>query len=608
MSGGTRVRAGPPYPPATEGWARFRGPSPFSAARGPFPRMDAMGGRTTSGVEPSREGLRGLILLRVVVVSTLILSALLIQLTFSIELPLRPIYYLAAFSYGFSLLALFTLGRIPPEANAALQIMADLAVVTGLVYVSRGPDSGFTFLYLASVASGAILLGRRGGLITAGLAAVFYAVLVDLMHFGVLPPLEAGDIPPRVWSMAALVGNVAMNWAAFFATALLVAKASENLREARADVARRKEEMSRLQALHASVLSSMSSGVLTTDLAGVVTFANPAAAELLGRPSAELVGRSVLGTGLVGPEEWARMRRPLPEILRLEGSRPDLGPERYFGISATALRDGGGTAIGRILIFQNLTDLKRLEGEVRLKEKLAAVGELAAAIAHEIRNPLASISGSVQVLRGSAVPGSADRRLMDIVVQESQRLSSILEDFLKYTRPRERAPEVVDAAAALVDVMTLFAHSDELTGAHRVEVDADPASVRLLADPGQLRQVFWNLARNAVSSMPGGGVLRVTARRDGGSWSVSLADEGHGMTPEERDRLFTPFAHSFPGGTGLGLAIVYRIVEEHGGAIRVETAPGRGTTITTVFPVARSGASEAAAGDALPPAAAREVA
>jgi two-component system sensor histidine kinase PilS (NtrC family) len=240
--------------------------------------------------------------------------------------------------------------------------------------------------------------------------------------------------------------------------------------------------------------------------------------------------------------------------------------------------------VGRILIFQNVTHVKRLEGEVRLKDKLAAVGELAAGIAHEIRNPLASISGSVQALQGSVPPDSPEHRLMKIVVAESHRLSSVLEDFLRYVRPKERAEEPVDAPAALRDVLTLLQHSDEVSPRHAIEVRTAPASFVLPADPGQLRQIFWNVARNALAAMPGGGTLVVTATLEGSVWKVSFADEGHGMTEEERDRLFTPFAHSFPGGTGLGLAIVHRIVEEHGGAIEVDTAPGRGTTVAIALP------------------------
>ncbi len=539
--------------------------------------------------------LRGYASLRLIVVFTLMFSAFLIQITFDVSLPLNVVYYLVAFACTLSVGSLLGLERIPAEANAGLQILGDLFVITGLVWISGGPDSTFTFLYLAAIAAGAILLGRRGALSAAGLAAVCYTVLVDMMYFGALP--SAGG--PRRWAAASLVGNVALNVAAFAVTALLVSKASEKLGDARRDVERRKAEIARLQALHASVLSSMSSGVLTTDLGGLVTYANRAAAELLDLPSVDLVGRPVLGLGLLDAARWERIAGTEGEILRFETLRPTRGEEAFFGVSASPLRDAGGRATGRILIFQNLTRLKKLEGEVRLKEKLAAVGELAAGIAHEIRNPLASISGSVQVLKGMVAPESAELRLMDIVVTESQRLSRILEDFLRYVRPRERAVEMVDGPAALRDVLTLLEHSDEISPRHTMTLDIDPPSAILPADPGQLRQIFWNVARNAVAAMPSGGSLVVKARVQDGAWIVSFSDEGHGMTAEERDRLFTPFAHSFPGGSGLGLAIVYRIVEEHGGRIDVATEPLRGTTVTIALP-----ASVNAAG----PAVAREVA
>ena len=536
-----------------------------------------------------REMLRAYASLRLIVVFTLMFSAFLIQITFDVSLPLSLIYYLVAFACLLSVGSLLTLERIPTEANAGLQILGDLFVVTGLVWISGGPDSSFTFLYLAAVAAGAILLGRRGGLSAAGLAAVFYTVLLDLMYYGVLIPVDG----PRRWPAATLVGNAALNVAAFVGTAFLVTASAEKLGEARRDLERRKAEIARLQALYASVLSSMSSGVLTTDLDGVVTYANPAAADLLGLAPIDVVWRPVLSLGLVDAAAWDRILATDGESLRFDVVRPTRGAEAYFGLSASSLRDAGGRATGRILIFQNVTRLRRLEGEVRLKDKLAAVGELAAGIAHEIRNPLASISGSVQVLKGMGVPGSGEFRLMDIVVTESQRLSRILEDFLRYVRPRERAVEPVDAPSALRDVLTLLTHSDEVSPRHTITFDLDPPSAILSADPGQLRQIFWNVSRNALSAMPAGGSLAVRTRLEDGMWTVSFADEGRGMTPEERNRLFTPFAHSFRGGTGLGLAIVYRIVEEHGGRIDVETEPHRGTTVTIALPMAAEASGSA---------------
>jgi two-component system sensor histidine kinase PilS (NtrC family) len=255
-----------------------------------------------------------------------------------------------------------------------------------------------------------------------------------------------------------------------------------------------------------------------------------------------------------------------------------------IGLSANHLVTPSGPA-GFLFNFQDVTKVRKLERDARMQHRLAAVGEMAAGIAHEIRNPLASISGSAQVLRGSATPGSSERRLMEIVVSESQRLSSILEDFLKYVKPRERLVEEVDAAAALKDVAMLLSHSDERLPGHEIVVDIVPESVVLPADAGQIRQIFWNLARNALAAMPDGGRLAISARLEGESWVVAVSDEGRGMTDEERDRLFTPFAHSVRGGTGLGLAIVYRIVEEHGGSIRVDTSRGTGTTISIALPV-----------------------
>ena len=550
------------------------------------------------GSESLKALLKGLSSLRLVIVFTLMFSAFLIQITFDVSLPLNLVYDLVAFACILSIGALGSLQRIPAEANAGLQILGDLLIVTGLVFISGGPDSSFTFLYLAVVAAGAILLGRRGGLAAAGLAAVCYTVLIDLMYFGVLPHAEGS----RPWPVASLVGNVALNVAAFTGTALLVSTASEKLREARRDLTRRKAEIARLQALHASVLSSMSSGVLTTDLDGRVTYANRAASDLLDAAAVDVVGREVVALGLVDAATWERIPDAPGEILRYEVMRPTRGQDAYFGVSASALRDGSGRVTGRILNFQNLTRVKKLEGEIRLKEKMAAVGELAAGIAHEIRNPLASISGSVQVLKGMVAPGSAELKLMDIVVSESQRLARILEDFLRYVRPRERAVEPVDAPAALRDVLTLLQHSDEVSPQHTIDLDLDPPSAVLPADPGQLRQIFWNVARNAVAAMPAGGRLAVTTRLHDGLWTVTFVDEGRGMTLEERDRLFTPFAHSFPGGTGLGLAIVYRIVEEHGGRIEVTTGPRHGTTVAISLPAKPAEAPAAA------PAPAREVA
>jgi two-component system sensor histidine kinase PilS (NtrC family) len=235
-------------------------------------------------------------------------------------------------------------------------------------------------------------------------------------------------------------------------------------------------------------------------------------------------------------------------------------------------------------VFQDLTEVKKLERQARFNEQLAAVGELAAGIAHEIRNPLASISGSVQVLSHDLSVGSAERRLMEIIVSESNRLSKILEEFLRFVRPQERRVAVFDVAGNIQEVLDLFRLSDEVSDAHHIEADVRPAASPLSGDRDQIRQIIYNVAKNAVRAMPEGGTLTVEGREDGAWYSIKFRDTGRGMSGEELARVFTPFSTAFDGGTGLGMAIVRRIVEDHGGAIDVESTPGEGTTVTILLP------------------------
>jgi signal transduction histidine kinase len=212
------------------------------------------------------------------------------------------------------------------------------------------------------------------------------------------------------------------------------------------------------------------------------------------------------------------------------------------------------------------------------------VGELAAGIAHEIRNPLASISGSVQVLSNELTVGSAERRLMEIIVSESNRLSKVLEDFLRFVRPQERRVAEFDVANTVAEVMDLFRLSDEVSDAHHIEVDVSPAHSELSGDRDQIRQIIYNIAKNAVRAMAAGGTLAVLGREEDAWYSIRFTDTGRGMSEEELGRLFTPFSTAFDGGTGLGMAIVRRIVEDHGGSIDAESSPGQGTTVTVLLP------------------------
>jgi two-component system sensor histidine kinase PilS (NtrC family) len=240
---------------------------------------------------------------------------------------------------------------------------------------------------------------------------------------------------------------------------------------------------------------------------------------------------------------------------------------------------------GHLLVFQDLTDVRGLEEEVRTKEKLAAVGEMAAQLAHEIRNPLGSISGSAQVLLGESNISTEQEHLLAIIIRESKRLSETLNRFLFQARTPGRPRSPVDLVPLVSEALTLLRNGPEVGDQHQVEFDVDQGPLVCMVDADQIIQVFWNLARNGLEAMPNGGLLHVRLRRDGDEVVLSVRDQGRGMGRDEQRKMFEPFRSQSPMGTGLGLAIVYRIVREHRGDITVRSAPSRGTQVDVRLPV-----------------------
>ena len=547
-----------------------------------------------------RRSLNWLAAIRVAVLLAILLSAVLLQAGAGVDLPLAPLYGLTGVAMLFSLFQ-WTAGRLlPARFSAWLQVTADLLLVTVLSYSSGGPDSVFNFLYLAVIGASAFLLYRKGAVVVATIAALLYGTIVQLLASGLLPPPPLA--PASEWVAARVRYNLAVSILAFYGVAFMVSYLSEKLRAARAELELRQRALQRLQGLHGNVIASMSSGLITTDSARRVTFLNRAGGEILGLDPAGVAGRGLAELGFALPAGWSaapdggRDR----ENYRGESEIERAGIRRVIGYSLRSLRDREADQ-GMLILFQDLTDMKKLEREARFNQQLAAVGELAAGIAHEIRNPLASISGSVQVLSNELTVGSAERRLMEIIVSESNRLSKILEDFLRFVRPSERHVAVFDVATTVLEVMELFRLSDEVSDAHRIELDVSPRSSRLSGDRDQVRQIIYNVAKNAVRAMAAGGTLTVLGREEDAWYTIRFSDTGRGMSEEELGRLFTPFSTAFDGGTGLGMAIVRRIVEDHGGAIDVESRPGEGTTMTVLLPRGLPGAQEVTAATAAAP-------
>jgi two-component system sensor histidine kinase PilS (NtrC family) len=355
--------------------------------------------------------------------------------------------------------------------------------------------------------------------------------------------------------------------------------------------------VARLRALNENIIESINSGLITTDLEGRINFINRGGTEILRIHADDVLGRRIESVLRLEPGFLEEIRQRLLAHLRFRFEQHHETPDAariFLGIAASSLNDREGRPLGYILIFQDLTEIHALEQDMRLKERMVALGEMAAGMAHELRNPLAAISGAVQYLKRDLRPEGETLELMDIILRESSRLDQTIRDFLTFARPGTFAPQPVDLVRLIEDNIKLLRKSREFKDGHRIETRYPSACVPCTADPNRLKQVFWNLATNALKAMPGGGRLEIALVPRGADGQVALifSDEGRGMDAEERERYFQPFSGSFPQGTGLGAAIVYRLVEEHGGRIELGSSPGRGTRVTILLP--RLGAGEAA--------------
>src|SRR5258706_5133755 len=481
---------------------------------------------------------RMLLAIRVVVVTTLLLAALIIQYTVRELLPINYLYATAAITYGFTLFYIGVGYVASRKITLIIKVAGDLVVETVLVYFTGGLASPFSFLYLVSIITASMLLYRRGGLLSASGAVILYGVLGDLMYYGVVPMPEQSWFVPTAWTSSRLYLNMATNFAGFYATALLTSFLSEKLQKTSKELDANRQNLAELCAVSQNVVESIPSGLITLSPGGVATFINPAGCFILRQDAQAIVGRPIAELGFYADGEWEEFRDTLTggAVIRREKNDVAIGDDlRTIGFAVTPLNTIEGAASGYTLIFQDLTEMKTLEAELRLKDRMAAVGELSAGIAHEIRNPLAAIAGSVQVLKKSTALNPQEQRLMSIILKESERLNKAIADFLRFLKPHEKRPAEFDIAASLAETLELLRNSPELGTGHTVEDEIVPPTYTIVGDADQIRQVFWNIARNAVQAMPDGGTLRATTLVITDRYNIVFSDNGRGMT--EADQL-----------------------------------------------------------------------
>jgi two-component system sensor histidine kinase PilS (NtrC family) len=477
---------------------------------------------------------------------------------------------------------------------AYAQLLIDTFLVTVIIYSTGGIESIFSFLYILTIINGSIILYRNGGMIMASMSSIFYGLLVGLHYYGVIVPQGITPSQPAAYQEAHLVYTVLVNIAAFYLVAFLSSYASEQARKSRVELSVKQADIIKLEALNEWIIRSITSGLITLDDRGRIISFNPAAEKIFGISAENTIGKKAEE---VLPSVLEQVRHRLggtdhdPDAF-IDSSYQRPNEERLFlRCSVSPLHLPGGSHGGHILFFQDMTAMKQIEEDMRKVEGLAMVGELAAGIAHEIRNPMASISGSIQMLKENLDPESMNGRLMDIILREVSRLNSLVNDFLLFARPKQAKVESFDLNQLILESLELIKNSGKWDD--RIDVHTRFCeSLQIETDPQQIRQVLWNLFLNASEAMPHGGSLYVrtetVSNLDGHGRSrkmakITIRDTGKGFSKEALQHLFTPFFTTKEGGSGLGLATVKRIVEGLKGRVYGKNHTEAGAEITLLM-------------------------
>ena len=461
------------------------------------------------------------------------------------------------------------------------QFLVDAMLITWLVWQTGDMTSAYITLYIVLIGVSSAFLRPRATFIMSVICVAFFTLLAILTGLAIIEPSGSAHTTARI------IQIVSFHAIAFLVVGLLASNLSERLSSGE-QLKEATKSLANLQALHERIVESIRSGLITTDLDGKIYTVNAAAAEITGYRAHEMRGRSIFSL-------FGNIRQPIELSLEINDvDQPPrfetdlVTPEGFavrIGYNISPLFSEENERSGLIITFQDLTEIRSMEESIKRKDRLAAVGRVGAGLAHEIRNPLGAMRGAIQVLESNTPPESIQADLMHIILRESDRLNSIITNFLSYAKPKVGSFSEIDACEAIRDTVKLLRHSPEVTEKHILK-DSLPANpVFVSADTTQLKQVFWNLARNSINAMPDGGELSIKLETIPDNRVVIVfEDTGVGMSPEQVERLFEPFSNSTSGGTGLGLSIVYQIIRDHDGIINVRSFKGEGTVITIVLP------------------------
>ncbi len=551
------------------------------------------------------KNVKGLMLWRVIILTLLLTIAYIFQLSekkyFFISMT-NQFYYFISLFYLVTIVYAFLLKRVNDLRRFTfVQMAIDHLFIAGLIYYTGGKGSFFPIAYIFSIIGSSILFYKRGAFYSASLSTFLYGLILLLQLYEWMRPPGQLATPEASQVFYSLV----IYLAAYYIVAFLSSTISEELKKKKSELIQKQVDYDQLEAFNRNIVQSLDSGLLTIDLNGRINFLNRTAEKILNRRGEELKDVSIydLFPEIGGVVEELKRKAPdfSPDYQRYETLlSAENGGNIYLGFSISPLTDPEGSLIGHTLIFQDITRFKEMEDQMKRYDRMAAIGALAAGMAHEIRNPLASLSGSIQMLKSELSLDQQQEHLMEITLRESERLNALITDFLLFAHPPQTHRSAWEVGKILDETVELFIRSPAFHEEIQVTRTHRNGEIHALVDPDQMRQVFWNLLINAAQAIPDSGDIRISIERAneafGGripfrssarekDWvKIVIADSGNGIAPQEKEKIFEPFYTTKEGGTGLGLSIVHKIVENHNGVIRVESDVGRGAAFTVFLP------------------------
>ncbi len=532
---------------------------------------------------------------RVLIVSVLLGTSVIFQYSASglfIAPHLVYLYFLIGFTYFLTGIYILLIKFVPKRltAIAYLQLVFDVLIITGMVFITGAVESIFSFLYILTIISASIILYRPGGFLTASLSGILYGIMVDLDYYGLIPASIARIHPTYSNNQSNVFYNIFLNIVAFYIVAFLSGYLSEQVKRTGDELIEKKIDFEELKILNNNIIQNIQSGLITIDVWGRVISFNRQAEVITGTRLQDAYLSSIdeviptILSDITSNEEAlsaGSLNRWTKEFMSKSGKK------FILGFSVSPLKNARKEEVGKIILFQDITHVKQMEEDIKRNDTLANLGKLAANLAHEIRNPLGSMSASIQILRQDLSLSGSNKELMEIVLKEIERLNHLITNFLMYSRPLKIKREPVDLKKVIDETITVFKNTPK--GRANIAIETEiTGETKINGDFMQLKQVFWNILLNAGDAIKDGGSIRIKTNSfgsgGGASFSVSVSDSGVGIDQAIRPFIFDPFFSTKEGGTGLGLPTVKLIVEAHGGSVDIRSLEKGGTDVIITLP------------------------